>query len=353
MGIGCDDGGRIVSLNLTSFNAFSFPRGTIPTEIGMLAHLTALAVPEHGLQGSVPTELAALAGLREIDFRNNRLSSARSWLGALRRAPSGAAAAAPPRAVERVRLGFNGLRDEWGATELEGLAGLPSLVELDVENNPELSSPSSSDANVLEYAGAWPGLQVLSVGKTRLALPMSDQISSWSNLRVLNADGVRLSGTLSPLLSTRIQALSLLPGTDAPGLGGALPTEIGLWTRLEELILDYNALSSTIPTEIGRAASIKTLSVQYNERLAGPIPTEVGLLRHLARLDLRTTSVSGTVPAELANCPDLVEMYVDTTDLVGGIPAALCDASREWVEFTASCLEGYFQCDCCTACFSS
>jgi Leucine-rich repeat (LRR) protein len=356
-GIDCDGHGRVVSLNLTEFNAFNFPQGTLPTEIGMLSGLTALSVPEHGLQGAVPTELAALRSLRELDLRNNQLSSARDWLGQLR----GAAVAAAPPALEKLRLGNNGLRDEWGTSELEGLARCSALVEMDFQSNPDLSS----EASLVDYAEAWASLESLYVGQTRLSLSLNDQVSSWRRLQVLDADGSRLSGTLSSFLSTEIRVLKLLPKS-SEGLQGSIPTEIGQWTELQDLILDYNdLLTSTIPTEIGQATSILLISTKYIPRLTGPIPTELGLLPRLTVLDLRTTLISGTVPTELAKCPELRELRVETTELVGSMPAELCDDSRAWDELSASCdsetVEGgaasdpskFFECDCCTYCYNN
>jgi hypothetical protein len=272
--------------------------------------------------------------------------------------PAGGGAAGTAPALERLRLGYNALRDSWGAPEWEGLAGCSSLVELDLGSNLELAS----DSNLVDLAAAWPMLEILTVGQTRLAFSLNDQVLAWSRLQILDADGARLSGTLSPFLSPEIRALRLNPGADDPGLEGSIPTQIGLWTRLEELILDYNdALSTTIPTEIGQATSIRLLSVKFNPHVAGTIPTELGRLPRLEIVDLRACQVTGTVPAELANCPNLRSIRIESTPLVGSMPAELCDGSHNWTDLTASCesetVEGggsdpsrFFACDCCTYC---
>jgi Leucine-rich repeat (LRR) protein len=344
-GIACDSKGRVSEMNLTDASAFSFAQGTIPTELGMLTRMTALSVPEHGLQGSIPAELASLAGLRELDLRSNKIESANPWLLQL---TTKAAAS-----LERLRLGYNFLQDEWKTPELDVLRRCTNLVELDVKNNPELTS----DASLLESAEAWPNLTDLSVGQTGLSIVMNDLVGSWGNLQHLDAGGSTLSGTLSPYISPTIRSLILVASGGGSGIGGSLPTEIGLWTRLEEIDLDYNPLETTIPTEIGQATSLKTFSAKYIAGLTGTIPTEFGQLINLERLDLSTTSLSGTFPAEVANCRKLTVLKIDATSLVGSLPEELCGTDRNWYELSAGCLvhstDPVFQCPCCTNCFNT
>jgi hypothetical protein len=57
------------------------------------------------------------------------------------------------------------------------------------------------------------------------------------------------------------------------GIGGILPTEIGMLTKLSSLALTNNeALTGTIPTEIGRLSVLRYLFLN-NTTLSGRIPT--------------------------------------------------------------------------------
>jgi Leucine-rich repeat (LRR) protein len=346
-GITCDSKGRVAAMNLTDASAFSFAQGTIPTEIAMLSRLTALSVPEHGLQGSVPAELASLAHLRELDLRSNKLESANEWL--LHLTPESASS------LERLRLSYNFLQDDWQATELDVLATCSNLVELDVTNNPELTS----DLSLIEYAESWPNLTDFRVGLTGLTVAMNDRVGSWPRLLHLDAGGSGVSGTLSPFLSPTLRLLTVAAGRGS-GISGSLPTEIGLWTRLEELDLDYNPLETTIPTEIGLATSLKIFSSKYIAGLIGTVPTEVGMLTRLERLDVSSTALSGTLPTEIVRCRELSVLKLDATALVGGLPEGMCgsDRNRSWFELSAECSAqdggaGAFPCPCCTDCYAN
>jgi Leucine-rich repeat (LRR) protein len=70
--------------------------------------------------------------------------------------------------------------------------------------------------------------------------------------------------------------------------GGSLeeiPTEIGLFTKLERFIAPESNIVGTIPTELGRCASLKLLDLSKNQ-LESTIPTHLGELRELQTLYL-------------------------------------------------------------------
>jgi leucine-rich repeat protein SHOC2 len=67
------------------------------------------------------------------------------------------------------------------------------------------------------------------------------------------------------------------------GLYGRLPTEIGLLTDLDTLIIEENNITS-IPTEIGLLTDMTEISIGYNEIVS--VPTEIGLLTSMTALNL-------------------------------------------------------------------
>ena len=71
-GIETNDDGRVSELDLHD-NQLS---GTIPSELGNLANLTALWLNNNQLSGTIPSELGNLANLNHLTFNNNQLSGA-------------------------------------------------------------------------------------------------------------------------------------------------------------------------------------------------------------------------------------------------------------------------------------
>ena len=66
---------------------------------------------------------------------------------------------------------------------------------------------------------------------------------------------------------------------------GPLPDEIGHFTSLTSLKLEYNRLEYTIPESIGELPRLKFLSLGDN-RLEGTIPSTLGSMPKLEGLDL-------------------------------------------------------------------
>ena len=73
-GVHCDklrtDMHHVIGLNL--FN--NSIQGTLPTQLGLLTSLTALALRVNAISGTLPTELGLLTGLTALSTYNNRLS---------------------------------------------------------------------------------------------------------------------------------------------------------------------------------------------------------------------------------------------------------------------------------------
>ena len=85
-------------------------------------------------------------------------------------------------------------------------------------------------------------------------------------------------------------------------MAGSIPSELGLLTHLEELILASSVLTSTIPSDLG-------------------------LLTKLDHLELQENELTGELPAELGSLSDsLTEFRMDDNDaLEGPVPFSLCD----------------------------
>jgi Leucine-rich repeat (LRR) protein len=88
-------------------------------------------------------------------------------------------------------------------------------------------------------------------------------------------------------------------------LTGSIPTELGLFSSLEEFWLSgLNLTGSTLPSELGLLTDVNILAI-YDDFLAGPIPSEIGQLSNMTLLTIDGNQLSGLVPSELGSMPNM------------------------------------------------
>ena len=67
-------------------------------------------------------------------------------------------------------------------------------------------------------------------------------------------------------------------------LTGALPTELGLLTKVEEFTLEGHRFTGPAPTELGMLSNLRRGFSLSNDHLGGPMPTQLG---RFSRLQVR------------------------------------------------------------------
>lgn len=102
---------------------------------------------------------------------------------------------------------------------------------------------------------------------------------------------------------------------------GTLPSELGMCTLLEELLLARNTITGTLPTELGNLSLLRYLDMAENENIVGSIPTEFAGMKGLENFRIAFTKITGPVPSEM--CDD-----VGADILVGGEYAQDCTCCR-------------------------
>ena len=88
------------------------------------------------------------------------------------------------------------------------------------------------------------------------------------------------------------------------GLEGTLPPELFLLTSLKSLLVAYSTgIVGSIPTEIGKLTDLEAVSFSYNDHRVGsereiptPMPSELGLCTNLEYLILTEAGVGGAIP---------------------------------------------------------
>ena len=311
-----------------NLNGYFQDVGFISTEIGLWTNLSILELSYTELTGTLPTELGLLLSLEALDVSGNDLS------GTL------------PRELENL-------------TQLTSLklfpnefSTLPTLSEMRQFHGFEEGMTnyiSKIAGSIPSEVGLWPEIRSLQLGGAALVGTLPTEIGIIKALEYLDVSGNRLTGTIPdelqrlPSLTTLHlfpNSFSSLPslvdmlmfevGDFGPAVSflikemGFIPSEIGLWTRLESLHILDSQLTGTLPTELGNLKSLEFLDVS-NNNLSGTVPiTQLSRLSNLRRLDL--------FPNSFSTVPSLTEMLAlwgfganigEYIDQVGYIPSDL------------------------------
>lgn len=130
------------------------------------------------------------------------------------------------------------------------------------------------------------------------------------------------------------------------GLSGSIPKEVDLFSNLNMLWINGNAVGGFLPTQLGNMHSLVRIDATDNE-LTGTIPSELSSLSLLERLNLRNNKLSGSIPSNaLASLPNLSSLQVDRNALTGDA-TPICLA-RPSIVLAADCEE--LTCPCCLIC---
>ena len=242
-GITTDDQGRVTGLE---FPQNSRMAGSLPPELGSLAHLRVLHISGHAaLTGPIPPELGSLANLEELVLDGSLTGSIPPALAGLSK-------------LVHLRLDRNQLTGRIPAE----LADLASLKVLDLSKNP-LTGPVPSEF------GNFASLEVLALDGEGLTGPIPPELGNIESLKVLDLVN-DVTGSIPPELGNLAGLVSLELGRE---LTGPIPSGLGQLSNLGKLRL-LGRFTGTLPAEIGNLTDLDTLVVLGS--VQGPIPPELG-----------------------------------------------------------------------------
>ena len=249
--------------------------GSLPTELGDLAHLRRLSIEGNELTGPIPSALGNLTELRQLYLGSNGLTGAvPASLGNV-------------TSLQELNLGGNALTGTIPAT----LANLTRLEWLSLWGDSWASEPAP------EWLGALTSLRALDLGGHQLTGPIP---AAWRNL-----------GNLEDLYLW------------SNALTGSIPAWFGSLTKLRILNLNGNGLTGPIP------ASLTNLSDLSRFDIAGTgvcVPDDPAIHAWLAAIaDFRSSGLAceGSPPVVAATLPDRTLAQDGTLDV---------DVSRAFVD---------------------
>ena len=225
---------EIVKLSQLKTLDISSARGAIPPELGQLANLEVLRLPNSRLRGSIPPWLGNLAQLRELSVEGNGLTG--------------------------------GIPPEFGQ--------LTQLRKLSVKGD-QLTGSLPPELGQLMH------LQLLRVVGTQIAGGIPPAFGQLAKLTELELSRNRLTGEIPRELGylTDLTELDLRYNQ----LTGEIPVELGELINLSDLDLSHNQLTGRIPAELGKLVNLSILDLSENH-LTGTIPPEVASLERLLYL---------------------------------------------------------------------
>jgi Leucine-rich repeat (LRR) protein len=313
--------------------------GSLPTELGKASNLTLLYIDDNMLTGDPTSTLTKLTQATQLFANDNKFTGAitSSFMNA-------------SFVLNYLDLSSNGF------TSTEGIpTHLFALRQLDV----------------------------LDLSNNNLGGPISNDIASNNELKIIAAYNNKLSGTIP----TTLQNLGLLSHLDISNntFTGDMPDFIGTMNQLRVLFLSENSFKAgTIPASYGNLKKLNEFSIRNTQRngklpdflgqltlldildignneLTGTIPATFGDLSLLSFLLLNDNLVTGPVPGSLSKLSDLKAAYFDGTRLSGDL-AALCDLPHfadtkadTGERIVADCLStekdgAEITCSCCRCC---
>jgi Leucine-rich repeat (LRR) protein len=278
--------------------------GTLPptcNENGEYQHLSLSHLEIRGQNAVMPPEIALLTSLETIDIRNGNITANIQDL-----IPS-------------------------------ELAAMPKLTSLDYAAN------SIQGTLPAETIGLLTNLEALHLGLNLIQGDVPSELGLLSNnLKQLNLGFNMMVGPF-PSVVTKLTALESLQlsnnqffeaiASDIGKLGNLkklyfnhnwfveIPSELGLLTSLEELVMDQNPINIPLPTELGSiGTSLKVLHMN-GCAFSGNIPIEYGQLVGLESLEISGNQLSGPMPTQLGGLVALTNLGLTDNALTGPIPS--------------------------------
>jgi Leucine-rich repeat (LRR) protein len=368
---------QLQSLGLAS-NDFS---SDLPKWIGKLQKLVSLNLSNNNFKSTIPTEYLTMMLLKNLDLNSNEISgrldtlSQMTWLENLNLQGNRLTGSienymlSGMHAIKVMNLSNNLLAGKIHARFFRH----HSLEVLALDGN----HIDGSLPSVIQISSS---LRVLTLKNNRLTGTIPDSLARLEKLSVLDLSQNELWGSIPTTLGimSELTWLSLsdnggmdtmeiptflrqLPLLQTLGLGrtgrtGTIPSWVGTdCPRLRMLDLLNNALTGSVPSEIGLLTDLQVLLLGRNQ-LDGRLPSELYRLEHLCKLlilfSLYVFHVQLISQLSCLMLYPLATLFLEETRLVGSDHEMCNNRTLPWAVLLSDCgaVNKTWTCPCCTRC---
>jgi len=183
----------------------------------------------------------------------------------------------------------------------------------------------------------------------------AEEIAAFTRLEKLSAGGNRFTGNIGKIAEQlvglkRLEELSIAVGVingtiddenicrlaqnnlellnlEFNRITGPLPACLfNESSKLSELHLDSNPLSTTIPDVFPQDSIMQHLSL-VGAQLFGDLPDSMKMLTQLRTLDIGFNNLSGEIPEEIGTSKSLVSVRMESNKLVGKVPSSFANST--------------------------
>lgn len=212
-------------------------------------------------------------------------------------------------------------------SDITFVSELDSLSLVAIYNSTNGDNWTNNTNWLTEPVYSWYGIEVIENDITQITLydnnlkgTIPTEIGNFDSLEELIFGNDSLSGSIP----NEIGYMSQLTNLTIVGckVSGAIPKEIEGLTNLVVLNLENNELTDSIPMQIGNLINLRALVLAKNQ-LSENIPKEIGNLTKLYKLDLSFNQLAGSIPSTIGYLTELGHLYLHSNNLSGPIPTEL------------------------------
>lgn len=274
--------------------------GQIPDEICNLPNLSAITIQFHELTGSIPDSIGKLANLTYLNLYSNPNNAAK-LTGAI---PSSLGQCT---GLYSLLLSFNDFSGNLPAT----------LVNCSILQNIYIENALQTSQTLPGFLNNIPSLRRIRLSNNNFtgALPNLSNLNLLE-FHILNND---FNGPLPSYIGNWTNVRQLLLGNNS--FTGPLPSQWSSLSNLDYLILDNNPINSNIPSSWSGMTYMRLFRAS-NCGLTGSIPPIFASMPRLGSLRLIDNNLSGTIPDVFQGKPILRDVRLHGNMLTGSIPAS-------------------------------
>lgn len=148
----------------------------------------------------------------------------------------------------------------------------------------------------------------------------------------------------------KVISLNIFGQSFVATMSGTIPPEIAFLSHMERFEISTAAVDNmekAFPLDFFQTACPKLKEFRlWNCDLGGAIPSSLGLLTRLTSLDLGHNDLTGSIPKEIGDLPNLTFLDIEDNGLEAPLPAGFCSDARvfPWDTLLTDWCEGSEQC---------